>query len=101
MYSTVITLKSEIPDDVLHSLRNVIERAFDNRAGQVDNRSNNPLEYIFYGDESLRTCLHLGNFTLKDTNDIRNYIGSWQWIDTDDPDESCNIFDVIAAVESR
>ena len=95
MYSTVIEIKSSITDDMLNKLRITIESAFSNRAGIVENTSNEPHRFIFKGNESDYGCLEVGMLTLKRVETFLNYVKSWKWID-EDPNECCDVLKVFA-----
>ena len=95
MYRTVITIKSDVTNDVLVGLRNEAIRAFDNRAGKVDNVSKDPYVFIFEGEERFYGCLSLGRLDLRKIKSFLNDVESWHWID-EDPNECCDILEIFA-----
>ena len=42
MYSVVIDIRKDTPQDVLQALEKVMDQAFDNRVGKVENTSDTP-----------------------------------------------------------
>lgn len=97
MYSSIIEIKKTVPSEFLVRLRKIAEKAFSNRAGSVENSSNNPYELVFSGGEDKFGCLEVGMLELKREHDVLNQIASWRWIDEDDPGENCDILKVLAA----
>jgi hypothetical protein len=95
MYSTVITFKENIPEDVLCSLKETCEKAFDNRAGKTTGRYEKANWVTFEGGEELYGCLQLGILNLDDVNGFKDYISTWKWID-EEPDESCDVLKSLA-----
>ena len=96
MYSSIIEIKKTVSHEALVGLRKVAESAFTNRAGSVENSSNNPYRLVFRGGEDKFGCLELGMLELKREDGVLNQIASWHWIDDDDPDENCDILKVLA-----
>jgi hypothetical protein len=91
MYSTVITFKENIPEDVLRSLKKTCENAFDNRAGKVNGKSDKRNSIVFEGNERLWNCLNLGMVSLyKSVVEFKEHVVSWAWID-EDPSECCDM----------
>ena len=95
MYSSIIEIKKTVPSESLVRLRKIAEKAFSNRAGSVENSSNNPYELVFSGGEDKFGCLEVG--MLEREHDVLNQIASWRWIDEDDPSENCDILKVLAS----
>ena len=95
MYKTVICLKDTISDELLHKLIPVIENAFANRAGSLQNVSDRPREFVFQGEESHYGCLDLGILDLGEIPGFLQLVRSWEWID-EDPDECCSMLEVFA-----
>ena len=60
MYSSIIEIKKTVPSESLVRLRKIAEKAFSNRAGSVENSSNNPYELVFSGGEDKFGCLEVG-----------------------------------------
>lgn len=96
MYGVIIELKHDITSDKLQRLRDIIENAFVNRAGKVENISKEPYRFEFVGDEREYGCLHLGIFALEKEEEFLKCVSSWQWIDEEEPDESCDILEEIS-----
>jgi len=99
MYKTVITFKNDISADVLQSLRETAEKAFDNRIGKAVNVSKNPYQCIFEGDEDMHCSLQHGNYLLHHTKGFLNFVEEWQWVDLEYPDESHCMLEAIAEIE--
>jgi hypothetical protein len=95
MYSTVITFKPDIPDDVFYSLRTTCEKAFDNHAGKATCKIDAPNRLIFEGDGALYCCLHLGNISLYKTTGFKDAVKTWEWVD-EEPGESCDVLETLA-----
>lgn len=91
MYSTVIEIKNEVTDDGLSRLKKIIENAFSNRVGTVKNTSKEPRCFRFSGEDKERGCLEIGLLTLKEEKIFLSNVSSWQWIDEEEPDESCDV----------
>ncbi|MDR2296500.1 MAG: hypothetical protein LBD95_06835 [Clostridiales Family XIII bacterium] len=100
MYSTIITFKNDIPSDVLLSLREICEKAFDNRAGKAEraeSRSNEASnQIVFEGGEACFGCFQLGNISLYKAKGFKDAVAKWEWVDHDDPDESCDILESLS-----
>lgn len=96
MYSSIIEIKKNVNGEALRKLREVAEKAFDNRAGSVKNISRNPYRLVFCGGEDKFGCLEVGMLELEDRYDFLNQVDSWHWVDEDDPSENCDILQVLA-----
>lgn len=96
MYSSIIEIKKNVPNETLVNLRKIAEKAFSNRAGSVENTSSSPYRFVFKGGEDKFGCLEVGMLELKRERDVLNQIASWHWIDDDDPSENCDILKVLA-----
>jgi hypothetical protein len=95
MYSTVIDFKENIPEDVLSSLKETCEKAFDNRAGKAIGRYEKTNGIVFEGGEDLYGCLHLGNLELYKSEKFKDAVNRWNWID-EDPNESCDVLESLS-----
>lgn len=91
MYKNVIQIRKEVPEEVLKSLSLIAERAFNNRAGRVQNVSDIPYRLVFQGGDEAYGCLNLGMLDLWDKKDFVACVQNWNWIDEDEPDESCDV----------
>jgi hypothetical protein len=91
MYKTAITFKDSLPVTDLEVLRAACEKAFDNRGGRAVGRSETTNRIIFEGEDSLFGCLQLGIVALNKTKGFRGCVSAWEWIDEEEPDESCDI----------
>lgn len=96
MYRTIIELKKNISPDLLSDFKSKIEGAFSNRVGTVKNISKNPLCFEFAGNEDMFGCLEFGMLNIEELHDLIPYIDSWNWIDEECPDESCNMLEEIS-----
>jgi hypothetical protein len=101
MYSTVITFKDNTPGDILISLKETCEKAFDNRAGKAIGRCEKVNTVIFEGDEELYGCLQLGCFALEKIEGFGNgdFVLSWEWLE-DDPEECCDVLEIFSKYAS-
>lgn len=96
MYSSIIEIKKNVPDETLADLRKVAEKAFSNRAGSVENSSSDPYTFLFRGGEDQFGCLEVGMLELEDQHDFLEQIHSWHWVDDEEPGENCDILKVLA-----
>ena len=72
-------------------LEELANKAFDNRAGKVDNTSDTPYRLIYSGGDSEYACLEVGMLNLKKHPDFLPYLEAWNWIDENDPTESTDL----------
>lgn len=91
MYKNVIEIKKTVPEAKLRELAAAAERAFHNRAGKVQNVSTAPYMLVYEGGEGEYGCLNLGMLSLSGEKDFISHVLSWEWIDEDEPDESCDV----------
>ena len=91
MYRNVIDIHKEVPSDILKVLAMMADRAFDNRAGKVKNVSDCPYRFIYEGGERDYGCLNLGMVSLCEEKAFVSNVLNWNWIDEDEPDESCDV----------
>jgi hypothetical protein len=96
MYRTIITIRSDTPQELLTVIHETAAKAFHNRAGKLENIGKDIYTLIFEGDSGAYPCLELGTFAIKDSAGILDYISSWEWID-EDPDESFDMLRVFSA----
>lgn len=96
MYSSIIEIKKNVSGEALVDLRKIAEKAFSNRAGSVDNSSDDPYRFVFKGDEDKFGCLEVGMLELEGEHDFLRQVNSWQWVDEGDPSENCDILKVLA-----
>lgn len=96
MYKSVIDFREDISKNKLEELIKRAEKAFDNRAGKVQNVSKMPYRLSYEGGEEYFGCLELGMLTLEDEKDFVACVKSWQWIDEEHPGESCDILEEMA-----
>lgn len=66
-------------------------QAFQNRAGCISNTGTSPFQLIFEGEEKDIGCLELGMLALEKEKGFLSWVKSWDWIDEEEPDESCDI----------
>ena len=91
MYKNIIDVRKDIPQDILKTLAGIADRAFDNRAGKVENASDTPYRFIYRGGDREYAYLEVGMLILKKQPDFLPYLEVWNWIDEDDPDENGNL----------
>lgn len=96
MYKSVISFRENTSAEKLEQLTKVADLAFDNRAGQVKNRSTLPYLLSYEGDENDFGCLNLGLMSLWDDKDFLSHVNAWEWIDEEEPDESCDVLKEMA-----
>lgn len=94
MYKSVIEFREWLPADELERLAAVADRAFDNRAGRVCNISSKPYCLSYEGGELDFACLELGMLALKRKKDFLTYVKVWNWIDEEEPEESCDLLEL-------
>lgn len=95
MYKSIIDIRKDVPGDVLKLLVAKADKAFNNRAGKVQNMSNSSYRLSYEGRESQFGCLELGMLALEKESDFLSYVSAWKWIDEEEPEESCDILAVI------
>jgi len=81
---------------MLTIIHEAAEKAFHNRANEVENASKEAKMLIFESYSSACPCLGLGTFAIKDSVDILAYIASREWLD-EDPRESCDVLQLFSA----
>lgn len=90
MYKTIIEFKKDTSINDLLKLKEIAEKAFDNRAGKISNVSLDLYKLVYQGEEKDEPCLDLGMLSLGDIPFFKNKIEKWDWID-EDPDENCDM----------
>ena len=98
VYSTVIQLRDDLPEEKLQEIQKLCQAAFTNRGGTVPQKeSGDPYCLIFEGQgEEAWGCLQLGILDLDDVEDFKDYVAKWDWIDYDEPDESHDVLEALA-----
>ena len=96
VYKTIINLKNDVPIDVLSKIHDICSSAFDNRAGIIINKSDNPYCLVFEGEEKDYGCLHLGILALDKVENFKSFIASWDWIDEEEPRESGDVLKALS-----
>ena len=91
MYKSIIDIRREVPKEKLDILVAMANKAFNNRAGQVKNRSNSPYRLSYEGEESQFGCLQLGMLTLEKEKEFLACVSAWNWIDEEEPEENEDI----------
>lgn len=89
MYRTTIKLTEDIPVEKLNELKEIAEKAFDNREGKCSNVSAEPFKLVYEGGDDYYGCLNLGILALYDIKEFVKYIVGWHYIDEDEPEEEC------------
>lgn len=98
MYSAIIEIKKSVKGEALRKLRGTAEKAFDNRAGKVDNSSTDSHRLVFEGGENAYPCLDLGTaFLDRETGFLKHVISWWRL----DDEESCDNCDVLKVCEAK
>ena len=96
MYKVIIELKKDVSLETASRLKTIIEGAFDNRLGKIDNVSNNaPYGYVF--EDETRECLEFGVISFDDIAEVKDNADAIMWID-EDPEECCNMLEAFAKV---
>ena len=96
MYSTVIEIKKDVSDSQLTELKNIIEKAFDNRVGKVENSGTDVYSFVFQSSNT-RDVLELGILNLAEDKKLLDCVYDWKWID-EDPDESCDVLEIYSTI---
>lgn len=91
MYKSVIDIRREIPSEKLRILAAMADKAFNNRAGQLKNKSDSLYRLFYEGEESQFGCLQLGMLALEKEDDFLSCVSAWTWIDEEDPEENEDI----------
>lgn len=95
MYRTIIELKEDTPKEAAKEIRQLCIKAHDNYVGKVQIKDISPLSFVFEGGEESFPCLNIGFLTLKEETLFRENIKNWQWED-EEPDESCDLLEIIS-----
>ena len=98
MYKSIIDIKKSVPKENLKELEAIANKAFDNRAGKVQNASAEPYRLVYEGGESKYGCLELGMLALEKEKSFMACVIAWQWVDEEEPGESCNILEEIKSI---
>ena len=72
-------------------LEELANKAFDNRAGKVDNTNDTPYRFIYRGSDSEYACLEVCMLILKKQSNFLPYLEAWNWIDENAPTESTDL----------
>ncbi len=91
MYKNIIDIRREVSQEDLQVLMSMADKAFDNRAGKVENSSTSPYRLVYQGGEGEYGCLNLGMLSLCGSKGFISRVLNWNWIDEDEPDESCDV----------
>ena len=91
MYKSVIDFNQEIPIEKLGALAEMADRAFNNRAGHVMNRSKSPYRLSYEGEKKHFACMQLGMLALEKEKSFLSCVSAWNWIDEDEPEENEDI----------
>lgn len=91
MYKVVIDIRKNVSKQTLEALMKRADKAFDNRAGKVENVSKMPYRLSYEGGEEYFGALDLGALALEKEKDFVDNVKSWHWIDEEDPEENCDI----------
>lgn len=91
--TTIIQLKESIDEQNLKRCQLLINNAFNNHYGVIQNSANDNYHFVFEGSENKRPCLESGVFTLKHEKNFLNYIENWNWLESD-PDECCDVLEI-------
>lgn len=95
MYRSIIEIKENVNGEALRKLREIAVKAFDNRAGKVENSSTDSHRLVFEGGEDKYGCLDLGVLNLGKSKSFVKNANSWQWLE-DDPGECCDMLELLA-----
>lgn len=98
MYKSIIDINKSVPKERLPEFEAMANKAFDNRAGKAQNASAEPYRLIYEGGESKYGCLELGMLALEKEKNFMACVSAWQWVDEEDPGESCDILEEIKSI---
>lgn len=102
MYRTEIHLKKDISPEQLEWATEQIISHFDNRAGKIENTGISPYYFIFEGDsEKAYSIIGLGILRLYRVTGFNALVESWPYEDTEEPEESYDILEVLDRRRSR
>ncbi|MCC8131079.1 MAG: hypothetical protein LUC38_03185 [Oscillospiraceae bacterium] len=96
MYKNIIDIRREVSQEDLQVLMSMADKAFDNRAGKVENSSDSPYRLVYQGGEGEYGCLNLGMLSLSNAKRFTSQVQTWNWIDEDEPDESCDVLEELS-----
>lgn len=96
MYKNIIDIRREVSQEDLQALMSMADKAFDNRAGKVENSSDSPYRLVYQGGEGEYGCLNLGMLSLSNAKRFTSQVQTWNWIDEDEPDESCDVLEELS-----
>lgn len=91
MYKTIIKLSKELSEEKAAEFVQMANKAFDNRAGRVENTSEEKNVLIYDGREEDYGCIHLGILDLHDIEEFRTHVEKWDYVDEDNPRECCDV----------
>lgn len=77
MYSLIIEIKKNVTNEMLLNLCKIAEKAFSNRAGNVNHSSIDPYRFVFKDVEDKFGCLEAGMLEPEDKHDFLSQINSW------------------------
>lgn len=98
MYRTIIELKEDTPKGAAREIRQLCIKVHDNFVGKVQIKDISPLSFVFEGGEEEYNCLQLGSLNLKEAKSFNKWVKIWQWED-EDPDESCDLIEILLKPE--
>lgn len=98
MYRTIIELKEETPKEIAKEIRQICIKAHDNFVGKVQIKDLSTKSFVFEGGEEEYNCLQLGSLNLKEIQSFNKWVKIWQWED-EDPDESCDLIEILLKPE--
>jgi len=88
IYQTIITLKQNLNPLEIEKANQVFSQAFNNRAGKLENKSNDKYQLLFE-DTEFFGALSIGEIAVYKSN-LGDYIDKWTSIDPYEPSESCD-----------
>ncbi len=92
MYSVIIRIKKETAGDKLEFVKRIIENQYINKFGRIINSSRESGTLVFEGEgDEAYACMDYATSRLILQKDVMDSIESWEWIDSDDPEENGSI----------
>lgn len=90
-YTLTIRFQDGLDSEKVEALSKAVKKAFDNRLGQMIDRSDKLGVHIFEGDEIFYNCLYEGLAIIGTDPEVLPYLSSCSWKDNTDPEESYEV----------
>ncbi len=91
MYKSIIYLRKDIPEKYCKELEDIANDMYDNYAGKLVNQSDDPYVLLFQGDDEVAWHTTLVGERYLCVDDFTAFVDHWEFIDEENPAESCNV----------